>query len=35
MCNNYKRMVVVEKAGASKLGGDGGKNVVFFFKWKE
>ncbi len=35
MCSNCKLMVVVEKMELVSLGGDGGKNVVFLFKWHE
>jgi len=34
MCSNCKWMVVVEKLELVSLGGDGGKNVVSFFKWQ-
>jgi hypothetical protein len=35
MCSNYKLMIAVGKMELVSLGGDGGKNVVFFFKWQE
>jgi hypothetical protein len=35
MCSNCKWMVVVEKLELVISNGDGGNNVVFFFKWEE
>jgi hypothetical protein len=35
MCSNCKIDGSCKKDGASNLGGDGGKNVIFFFKWQE
>jgi len=35
MCGSCKLMVAIEKMELVSLGGDGGKNVIFFFKWQE
>jgi hypothetical protein len=35
MCSDYKWMAIIENIKLISLGGDGGKNEVFFFKWQE